>query len=73
MLNLSTYYLQPWATEFFSNYKLTDKRKWIIDYLDNTYDITVPMTAAEMFDTLLLQEVDPDYINFIDDLSNRLL
>lgn len=67
MLNLSTYYLQPWATEFFSNYKLTDKRKWIIDYLDNTYDITAYMKATEIFDMLLVLAIPPDSINCIEE------
>lgn len=65
--SLSSYYLQPFAERFFTNYLLTDIRAWVVDYKDNTYQISSKCSAKEVFEELFMDQIDPESINYIED------
>lgn len=64
--NLTSYYLQPFAEEFFTKYLLTDSRKWVVDFKDNTYTIFDKCSAKEVFAHLFAYQIDPEIISFIE-------
>lgn len=66
--NLTSYYLQPFAEQFFASYVLTDAREWVVDFKDNTYTIFDKCSAKELFECLLSDQIDPESINYIEDV-----